>query len=434
MTALRSRRLEQLFGAQLDAVTRDQVLSLVTNSVSESYDLDFKGTLYGTSDKAKRDLGNDVAAMANTAGGVIVLGVTEDEQARAAEAPGVEIADAECRRIRQTVASQVSPLPVFDILPIEDPQAPGRGFILLAVPRSVMAPHAVIVNEALRFPRRNGATTTHLAEPQVAEAYRTRFVGIASRLDEVERVEREFMRRLNTDVQVFVVLTLVPDVSGAYTINTTTFESFNPLIFPRSAVWQRVSVRRRRLVANGSSDNASTASYLACELHESGTGTFAAIAGFRKEDETASGIQDEAVVNAIASGLRFLARHAQEKAATGGLATVRATIWLVSASRSVYLFQNRSSQGGRVGREINQPPVADGVFEIDDLVEDGQPLMAATYVLATGLFQEFGLPEAAQVTPDGTIRCRYWHADWSERIVAWAKAAGVPVTDETRMA
>lgn len=440
MVALRSRRLEQVFGAQLDAVTYDQVVALVTNSVSENYDLDFKRTLYGATDKAKRELGSDVAAMANTAGGVVVLGVEDDDQGRAVGAPGVALSDNEYGRIRQTVASQVSPLPVLDLLPVEDPQTPGHGFLLLAMPRSVMAPHAVIVNEGLRFPRRNGTTTTYLTEPQVAEAYRARFVDIASRLNEAERVEREFMGELNTDAQVFVVLTVVPDSSGAYTIRTATFESFknenlhhDPLIIPRGAVWQRARVRRRRLVANGSSDSAFTASYLACELHESGIGTFATVGGFVRQDESVCGIEDEVVVNGIASGLRFLARHARDKAAAGGLATVRATVCLVSSSRPVYLFQNRSFSGDRLGWAITQPPIADGVFDIDDLAEDGPPLMVATYVLATGIFQEFGIPEAAQITPDGTIRRRYWQSGGSERIVAWAKASGVPVTDEIHL-
>ena len=438
MVALRSRRLEQVFGAQLDAVAYAQVVALVTNRISESYDLDFKATLYGTSDRAKRDLGSDVAAMANTAGGMVVLGVDDDDQGRAAGAPGITLSDSEYGRIRQIVASQVSPLPLFDVLPVEDPQRPGHGFLLLAVPRSVMAPHAVIVNEALRFPRRNGTTTTYLAEPEVAEAYRGRFVGIASRLNEAEGVEREFVARLNTEAQVFVVITLVPDASGSCPINAATFEKFrkgnlhhDPLIIPQSAVWQHVSVRRRRFVADGSSDSESLASYLACELRDSGAGAFAAVVGFRETNLHPPGVEADAVINGIASGLRFVARHARDKAAAGGLATVRALLWPVSVSRPVYLFQNRRFPGDRVGREVQQPPVADGVFDIDDLAVGGQPLMVATYVLATGLFQEFGIPEAAQITADGTIRRRYWQAGWSEQIVAWAQASSIPVTDET---
>lgn len=37
--------------------------------MAEAYDLDFKATLYGKSDKERRDLAGDVAALANTAGG-----------------------------------------------------------------------------------------------------------------------------------------------------------------------------------------------------------------------------------------------------------------------------------------------------------------------------------------------------------------------------
>src|SRR4051812_8934673 len=115
MVALRSRRLERVLGSVLIDVTHAQIMQLVANGVGEDYDLDFKGTLYGRSDSEKRDLAGDVAAMANTAGGLIIIGVAEDGQARAGSAPGVLINDAEAARIRQTVASGVHPLPPFDL-------------------------------------------------------------------------------------------------------------------------------------------------------------------------------------------------------------------------------------------------------------------------------------------------------------------------------
>jgi hypothetical protein len=80
MVALRSRRLERLFGTRLERLAHAQVADLVTNAVAEAYDLDFKATLYGRSDKERRDLAGDVAALANTGGGVIVLGIAEDNQ------------------------------------------------------------------------------------------------------------------------------------------------------------------------------------------------------------------------------------------------------------------------------------------------------------------------------------------------------------------
>jgi hypothetical protein len=47
MVALRSRKLEVLFGDRLDAVPHANIVAFVNSGVMESYDLDFKATLYG---------------------------------------------------------------------------------------------------------------------------------------------------------------------------------------------------------------------------------------------------------------------------------------------------------------------------------------------------------------------------------------------------
>jgi hypothetical protein len=46
VVALRSRRLEALFGAVLEAVTVDNVRGLITAGAQEAFDLDFKLTWY----------------------------------------------------------------------------------------------------------------------------------------------------------------------------------------------------------------------------------------------------------------------------------------------------------------------------------------------------------------------------------------------------
>jgi len=154
MAALRSRRLESVFGAPVDVLTAAHIHALITASVQEAFDLDFKETLYGRGDSEKRALAGDVAALANTAGGVIVLGIREDDHACAEAAPGIELSDGEVGRIRQVVASLVAPMPVMDVFTVPDTSAsaatqaaggaaPSRGFIIIAVPRSPNAPHAV---------------------------------------------------------------------------------------------------------------------------------------------------------------------------------------------------------------------------------------------------------------------------------------------------
>jgi Putative DNA-binding domain len=142
MVALRSARLEALLGSRLEDVQYSAVTTLISSQVAETFDLDFKSEMYGVLDKDKRDAATDVAALANTADGLIIGGIAEDDQARAAAAPGVALSDAEERRIRQIVASHVVPLPVFDVVRVEDPGRPGHGLVLIAVPRNPLAPHA----------------------------------------------------------------------------------------------------------------------------------------------------------------------------------------------------------------------------------------------------------------------------------------------------
>jgi predicted HTH transcriptional regulator len=163
-----------LLGAPLDELGSAHIEALVANKVRESFDLDFKATLYGNGDSARRDLCGDIAALANTSGGVIVLGVEEDAHATSTGTPGVSVSDAERNRMLQVVAAGVAPMPALDVLTIATEADPGRGFYVLAVPRSTRAPHAVVVNEGFRYPVRNGTTTRYLSEPEIAAAYRER--------------------------------------------------------------------------------------------------------------------------------------------------------------------------------------------------------------------------------------------------------------------
>jgi hypothetical protein len=134
VVALRSRRLETLLGSRIDDVTYARATNPVTNQVAEAFDLDVKEQLYGRADSDKRKLATYAAALANTGGGLVVIGIEEDDQARAARVTRVTLSDGEVGRMRQIVASLSAPLPVFDIVPREDPANTNTGFYLIAVP------------------------------------------------------------------------------------------------------------------------------------------------------------------------------------------------------------------------------------------------------------------------------------------------------------
>lgn len=259
VTALRSRRLEALFGVALDDLKGVHIRQLVTNGVTEEFDLEFKEVTYGGADKEKRDLCGDVAALANTAGGVIVIGVQEDDQARATATPGVALTDTEVARMRQIIASGVAPMTTLDILQVPDDDTdPTHGYYVIAAPRSPEAPHAVLLGTSLRFPKRNGATTRYLSEPEIATAYRDRAAGAAAQQQRIDVVESEAIERLDISKYPWLVLSLIPDLPGTMLLSTQALHDFAVQTQGRSAsfnsqswAFMRTSVGRRRLLADG---------------------------------------------------------------------------------------------------------------------------------------------------------------------------------------
>ncbi|MEU4769071.1 ATP-binding protein [Actinosynnema sp. NPDC023794] len=421
MVALRSRRLETLLGATISSVTHSQVVALAQGRVAEDYDLDFKSELYGTSDSAKRSLAVDVAAMANTAGGLIILGMDEDDQGHASTPTYVEVTDAEINRMHQVLAVQVAPLPRLDVRAVQNTDRPGTGFILIAVPRSPLGPHAVVVNDSLRYPRRHGRTTTYLSESDVAQAYRDRFTGLQSRFDVAVQHEKYLVDRMNTSTSVYAVVTLVPDLDGHVEIDRAGFEAFQletagrtPLLVHGDS-WGRASVGPDRFIADigyRDPDDAGDVLFhaLACALHKTGAGSIAIEVSRREQPGDDAEIDDEWLVVTIASGIRFLAGHARDRAAAAGTASLRATVVPISTqSRAVLTHRRPYGRSQRLGSQrVGDLAAATVLADVGDLVDDGASLLSATHGLCAGLMQGFGFPEPLQVTSAGELRRDYW--------------------------
>lgn len=438
MQTLRNRRLESLFGGLInDTLTFDQVNGLIPNA-GENPDLDFKRDTYPSSDKGRKDLCGDVGGMANAGGGVIVIGIGEDDQARAASYSPVDVSDSERQRLRQTVYGNLQPAPTFDVVAVEEPGNPGRGFLVIWVARSAAAPHAYSPQGSARYyPRRVGTEKIWLGEAEIAEAYLARFAGLADRLARVATIEAGLLPRLASE-GIFVVVTLVPDMPGAMTIDTAAFDAFqignashqlSAFGIPMGGFLQS-TVRRRRLVATSSPGLGQPTTKKACELHEDGSGAFAMNVESVSRDDVQRQerfVDTNALVMGIATGLRRLGRHARDTAGAGGLANIQATVWAGELSRTV-LVTSVGWPHEAVGRGFVEGNVyADSVSDLDDLAVDGPGLVAAVWRLANGLFQEFGTPEATLITREGSIRLPYWNRDVHASILQWASGTGVEV-------
>lgn len=448
MAILRSRRLEALLGVGLENAEYRHFAALVPVHVPESFDLDFKRERYGDSATEKRDLAGDVAALANTAGGLLILGIDEDKQARAIAAPGVVISDTEIRRIHQILADGVAPLPVFEVLPAPESADPEHGFLVIVVPRSPRAPHGVLVNEGLRFPVRNGTTTRYLSEPEVATAYRNRFARARGQAERAESIQGNVYRPLSqADDHCWVTVSLVPDMPGEFIVDHASLElarreflGTHPTVIPTGLSWRRADVALRRLMLSGSESPERESRWLAADLHADGAGTFAlnvldgsmrGLPDAERSEVSMVCVSDEEMVNGILTGLRFLARHARDRAGAGGDALIRAGIQPGADGHPIRLSTGRRAFGETLGRPLPNPVrFAEAAAPVDSLADDGPDLVAATYLLATDLFQQFGLSDALQVTRDGALRLKYWSSVRHQALHEWAEGARVDVTDE----
>jgi hypothetical protein len=466
VVALRSRRLETLLGASLDALTAAHLRGLVEVHLPEAFDLDFKKALYGSSDSEKRNLAVDVAAMANTAGGVILIGIDEDEQARAIAALGVEVSDAVRGRIRQVVAAHVSPVPTFDVeLILDDSVAtsgksdrdaiselrPALGFVMIAVLRSPAAPHAVLVNESLRFPKRNGATTRYLSEPEVAAAYADRAAGTARLKDRIAEVEHDAFRRLDRENRAWVVVTLVPELPGDLAITAASFNEFQEktvqtgpgLIVPAQISLNRVMVGRRRFLADGGAEDSPLARWASLELHADGAGAYGLylpefpgrrLLGPDPEQPMDQVVDDEWIVVAVLSGLIRLGRHARELTAASGNGVVRATLLPATTAASLEIGYSRDHGLPQSRSKISAHQdlvTAEAVATLDSLASPGRELITIAAALIDEIGQAFGIAEMGQLRRDGAIRRLYWNPySWQAQIVAWAEQHEIEVTDE----
>lgn len=169
--------------------------------------------------------------------------------------------------------------------PEEDQKTPKyMGYYVIAVPRSPAAPHAVLVNDGFRYPKRNGATTRYLSEPEVAAAYRDRIAGAESQNRRIEAMEHEAIERLDLESQPWVTVSLVPDLPGDFQVTHQAQQAFQQQVTGKPALdilgrsygisIQRAVVGRRRFAGVGNVDGPS-ARYVCAEYHWDGAGSYA---------------------------------------------------------------------------------------------------------------------------------------------------------------
>ncbi|MEN3540990.1 hypothetical protein AAH991_38155 [Microbispora sp. ZYX-F-249] len=463
----RSRRLDALLGVPLASSTFADWAALKNNpAAAEAEDLDYKIKYEAdkaTGDSAADSIAIDVATFANHIGGVIVVGMAEVDLVPS-KALRVNLSEKTLRTYTDAVAAKVSPLPLFDVVPLEDPDAPGTGLILIAVPSSPRAPHSVIINAnsgVTKWPRRVGAQKIWLSEAEIYAAYQRRFTGLANRAARLTQVETDVVRRLVRNrpglslPQPVLIVSMVPDLPGDMTINNTALADFrsdlaDERLLPGalSPMLTNQTVGPRRLIGyKPHRDGVAWA-----EFHADGSASIA-IPIAKLIGSTTYQVHDAEIVLWMIGALRLMARHATEKTATTGTATLSARLLadvLTYDTDDAELGQMISGRlrhqewGGPTGiqvvtwpsthgaalRSIGHGDTSNNAYAessaiLEDLAADGRPLTAAAAELASALFQNFGAAEALQIWPDGTVNPTTWGSSW-ETAQRWVEESNVP--------
>jgi hypothetical protein len=232
-------RLTAALGQHPDDLTEVDLQRAVENHVPESVDLDWKKDFYQGTDAGKKELAKDVSAMANTAGGMLVVGVDDGKQDHAHDLAPIEPVPGRGEEwIRAVLANWIQPVvPNVGVRPVKSTVHEGKIYWVLTVPRSTQAPHAVAApsNDCnFRVHVRNGTTTRTLAESEIAQRYRDRFQAASDDVDRLHQVADAgfgYLSAYLTDTEhggspratyfpAWVALAAVPAVRGTYTLTT----------------------------------------------------------------------------------------------------------------------------------------------------------------------------------------------------------------------
>jgi Putative DNA-binding domain len=173
--------------------TEADLQSLVEAGVAEQRDIEYKRGVPGRTDKDRREVAGDLSSFSNATGGWLIYGV-DAKDGIPRELVGLQdSADPFILWLDQVAQSLVEPrLPGLRIQSI--PTSDGKHCVVVRVPMSWNKPHALKVNDALRFYSRNSAGKYLLDLREVGDL----FAGSEIARDRVTRFRADRIMNIET--------------------------------------------------------------------------------------------------------------------------------------------------------------------------------------------------------------------------------------------
>lgn len=445
-------RLQTVFGVPPEEAAEEHLGSLVAAGTREYADLDFKRELYGNRDEDRRELAADIAQFANDRGGVIVIGV-RDENEVAAELTPVSIDSDEEGRIRSIGTDNVVPYASFHIHIVQCDTDPTVGYYLVIVPPSADRPHAVRKGRDLRFPRRNGTQKRWLTESEVADAYRDRFTRMNTDLERVEQVMREGLQvtDIDADEDAYLAVALVPSQSGSFQVDTAAVRAVEAWARGQADLWRGetfvgpfdggggpvagVGVRRVRIGSSG--PTGLNTAYACAEVHSDGAAFVArrlirhvtsAVNRMPSDGEQPDEylLVETLLTQRAAACLRAAARLSTEIAGAYGDCVVTMQL---RGPRLRLVQYDGDSLPFIVGRAPHDGTVqSHHTLTLDSIANTTPEWLVATRLVCAELVQAFGAPELSTISPDGAVARRAWPTGYHQRLDIWSQQHGVMIS------
>jgi hypothetical protein len=432
-------RLAAALGRHPDDLTEEDLQRAVGNRVPESVDLDWKKDFYDAKDAGKKELAKDVAAMANTVGGLLVIGVDDGKQDHAhALAPAEQVPGRGEEWIRAVIANWIQPVvPNVGVRSLRSADE-GKVYWLITVPPSTQAPHAVAApgnDYNFRVHVRHGTTTRTLAESEIAQRYRDRFHAAATDIDQLRDVYTAGLRHLANYVTaevpaggnrvpmypVWMSITAVPAVRGDYPLTNQNERNAALDLFTRLAhravtehmrPYPPALVGRRQVRFEGTPTG---------QLHQDGSSYTALPLNVQEDpvhgDTAPRRLYHRELELELVSQVQVAAAWAAETGGGGDIALSvalhrfdddRIPLRLV-ASGSVF-------QHGSAG-PLSETP-AQTTANLAALVADKHEAVSTAYALAADLLADMGTHQPFVLTPEGDLR-RERLDDLRHMLIGW---------------
>lgn len=202
--------LHQALGRQPGPIDSELLDEAVAAGVEESDALDWKSDLPVEKALAKSDVVKDIAAFANSGGGVVVFGVTEDQRRATGRFDVGEVSESYERTLRRVVVSGIQP-PVFGLDVVRVGKKGNRALVVV-VPPSVEVPHLIYRGEMFGAPVRNHADTEWMRERQLESLYRQRLDARSHSDQAIQSLYDELMAGRDTGRRAWLAVVLYPRV------------------------------------------------------------------------------------------------------------------------------------------------------------------------------------------------------------------------------